>query len=138
MSIEADSVAEDMIADTESFNTLKSDHQEDVHALLVTRQVSLRVCSSTMKHRIFSPSFLSWIRVSRHVTNEESSDEIGMSFALPDSQEFSIRHCAETCWSEKRLTSQKNQACLWFLAKREDDALDDERLKVFCVCWSLR
>ena len=59
-----------------------------------------------------------------------------MSFARPDSLECPIQLCAETCWSEKRLTSRKSQACLWFLAKREDDAFDDERLKVF-VCAGL-
>ena len=41
-----------------------------------------------------------------------------------------IQLCAETCFGEKCLTPLRNQVCLKFLAKREDDAFDDERLKV--------
>ena len=92
----AGSVAEDMITDTESFYTLKSDHQEDV------RRGACNVGDETG----FAPSVrlnnetLGFLTGSCHVANEESLHVFG----LPDSQECPVQHCAETLWSEKRFT----------------------------------
>ena len=58
----AGSVPEDMITDTEVFYTLKFGLKRtygEMRAMLVTRKVLLRVCSSTVKRPIFSPCFLS-------------------------------------------------------------------------------
>ena len=76
----------------------------EVRATLVTRQVLLRVCNSTVKRRIPWTSLLSWIRVSCHVKNEETTHERGVCFVLPDSQECPFHSCAETCCREKHST----------------------------------
>ena len=98
---------------------LKLGHEEDacgeIRAMLVTRQVLLRVCSSTLKRRISSRSLMSWISVSCHVANEESSHEPGVSFAHLDSQECSIQLCAETCWSERRSSPWESSVFFGFV-----------------------
>ena len=69
------SVAEDKIIDTEVYHLLKVGHQKGIQQDVcnVGNETALiRVCSSTVKRRIPSPSLLSWIRVSCHVTNAES------------------------------------------------------------------
>ena len=52
-----------------------------------------------------------------------------MCFVLPDSKNVKSNPVLKIVVA--RNTSRKNQAHFWFLAKREDDAFDDERHKVF-------
>ena len=61
-------------------------------------------------------SLLSWIRVSGHVVNEESS-HVESLFVHHDSQGCSTQLCTETCCGEKCLTSWKNQTCFWVFQK---------------------
>ena len=75
-------VAKYMIADTEVCDTLTFVIKKTyggMRAMLVTRQALLRLCSSTTK-RWTSRILLSWIRMSSHVANEESSHERGVPF----------------------------------------------------------
>ena len=107
-------VAEDMIIDTEVHHLLKFGHQKDV------RRDVLQFNSETSNS--FGEFFLSWIRVSCHVANEESL-HVFRSARFP--RNVRSESCAETCWSEKRLLTW-NHACLWFVGRREDDVFDDE------------
>ena len=89
--------------------------------MLVTRRLFFECAIRIMKRQTLSPSLLSWIRVSCHVANEESLHAFCPS-RFPRNVE--AESCAGTCWREKR--PPWNQACLWFAARRVDDAFDDE------------
>ena len=95
----AGNVAEDMITDTEVNHTLNSVIKRTyggMRATPATRQVLLRLCSSTTKRWTSSRIILSRMKVPSHVESEESSHEWRVSFAHPDFQECSIQLCADT------------------------------------------
>ena len=133
----ANSVAEDMISEIEVNDVLKFGHLKDLRRDVCNAgDVTgfLRECSSTVKRRIPSPSLLSWIRVSCHVANEES-------LHVPCSSRFprmSNPNLVRKLVVVRNVQLTWNQACLWFVARREDDTFDDGLLKVFCACWSLQ
>ena len=93
-----------------------------MRAMLVTKQILLRVCSPTTKRWTSWQVLFSKIKVSCHIINEDSSHERGVSVVHPDSQECSI----QLCCGEKRLTPLE-PSVFWFLADRDDKAFNDER-----------
>ena len=114
-----------MIIDTEVYHLSKFDHQKDVRRDVCNvgdeTGFSPNVQFNTETSNSFAESF-ELDQVSCHVANEDSL-HVFCSSRFP--RNVRSESCAETCWSEKRLLAW-NQACLWFVARREDDAFDDE------------
>ena len=101
---EAGSVAEDMIIDIEVYHLLKFGPSKDARRDVCNvgdETGFLRVCSSTVKRRIPSPSVLSWISVSCHVANERVTS-CPLFISIP--KNVQSKSCAETCCGETRST----------------------------------
>ena len=65
--------------------------------------------------------------MSCHVENEDSSHERGMSFVHPDYPEMSNPTLCRNLLQRETFYSIGIQLAFWFLAKREDDVIDDGR-----------
>ena len=77
-------------------------------------------CAAQHRHVGLLHGALSWIGMSCHVANEESSHERGVSSVHHDSQGYSTQLCAETCCSEKRFTTWDSNVLLGFLQNVPD------------------